>query len=239
MAARFRSSGQGGQAAKSALEISLEMRQAQMPNDGEIHVAAGAGQRLHAGRRRRQHRRADRRRRRAGRRHGHRADERQAARRDQEAVRQTDPLHRSTRTSIPITSAATRRSPRPAARPAAASPTIHRARKRAEPDERAGRQAGRDGPRRLADRHVLPRGEGHLLQRRSGDALPRCGGAHRRRHHRVLPPLGCRGRRRHLRDHELSGHRCGERRQRPGRDRRPEPHPRPGGARARAGRRHL
>src|SRR5688500_18940164 len=30
--------GQAGRPAKSALEISLEMRRAQMPNDGEIHV---------------------------------------------------------------------------------------------------------------------------------------------------------------------------------------------------------
>ena len=36
-------SGQGGQTAKSALEISLEMRRAQMPNDGEIHVVPVQG----------------------------------------------------------------------------------------------------------------------------------------------------------------------------------------------------
>ena len=42
-----------------------------------------------------------------------------------------------------------------------------RARKRAQPDERAGRQAARRRHRRVADRHVLPGGEGHLLQRRS------------------------------------------------------------------------
>ena len=46
-----------------------------------------------------------------------------------------------------------------------------RARERAHPDERARRT--RSPTAVVADRHVLPRGEGHLLQRRSRDAVSR------------------------------------------------------------------
>ena len=65
----------------------------------------------------------------------------------------------------------------------------HRARERAEPDERADRDAGAVPVRRVADRHLLHEAEGSVLQQRSGRRHASAGGAYRRRQHRLLPPL--------------------------------------------------
>ena len=63
-----------------------------------------------------------------------------------------------------------------------------------ETDERATARSARDAVRRVADRHVLHRGEGAVLQRRGRAGAAPAGGAHRRRLDRVLPQVGCRRR---------------------------------------------
>ena len=153
---------------------------------------------------------------------------RQGARRDPEAVATSRSATSSTRTSIPDHTGGNEVDRQGRQHDRRAAPTDdHRARERAEPDERAGRQAVADADRGVADRHVLPRGEGLLLQRRSRSMLYHDhGGAHRRRHDRLLPPS----------DVVVAGDifittgypviDLAERRQRPGRHRRPEPHPR-------------
>ena len=69
-----------------------------------------------------------------------------------------------------------------------------------------------DAVGRLAHEHVLRREEGALLQRRRHRSHPRAGCAHRRRQHRVLPPLGRDLGGRRVRHDELSVHRPCERR---------------------------
>ena len=56
----------------------------------------------------------------------------------------------------------------------------------------------------VADRHLLRRRMVAVLERRGGAVVPRPGGAQRRRHDRVLPPLGRHQHRRHLRHPGLS-----------------------------------
>ena len=77
----------------------------------------------------------------------------------------------------------------------------HRARERAEPHERAGRQPGAAAVQGVADRHVLRRRQGPLLQRRGRRARARAGRAHRRRRHGVVPQVR-RGRRRRPLHHD-------------------------------------
>ena len=130
--------------------------------------------------------------------------------RDPEAVGQADPLHHQHARPSAITPAATRSSRRPAARsPAAMSPARsrrppaphHRARERAEPHERAERARRRRfrSPRWPTDTYFTEQ------QRSCSSTAKRCqllhqpDGAHRRRQHRVLPPVRCRQHRRYLR----------------------------------------
>ena len=54
---------------------------------------------------------------------------------------------------------------------------------------RAHGQSAEDPRSRLAQRRVLLAQQGFLLQRRGGGGLSRARGAHRRRQHRVLPPI--------------------------------------------------
>ena len=139
----------------------------------------------------------------------------------------------STRTRTPITSAATSGSARQGAdlrprrragrrRPGRAR-RDHRARRDAEPDERARRGAGADAGRRVADVNVLRQAQGVLLQRRGRADHPPPVGAHRRRQRRVLPALRRDRRGRRLLDRQLPDHRPAARRQHHGRPRRAEP----------------
>ena len=112
---------------------------------------------------------------------GLRAARGQGAGRDPEAVRQADPLHHQ----HAVRSRSRRRqrssSARPGARPKAARPTIIANENVLTPDERV--RGGKPSPDRrcVADVSVLPRGEGHLLQRRADHAVPRHERPHRRR----------------------------------------------------------
>ena len=76
---------------------------------------------------------------------------------------------------------------------------------------RPGRMPGRPA---VADRHLLRRAEGAVLQRRGGADHPPARRAHRRRQHRLLPAVGRHRHRRHLHDDEVSVHRRAARRQR-------------------------
>ena len=88
--------------------------------------------------------------------------------------------------------AAGRRQLRAAARRGRREERVHRrSRERAQGDERADGRRGALAVRRVADRHVLPGRKGSVLQRGRHSAGARAGGAHRRRHPRVLPELGC------------------------------------------------
>ena len=85
---------------------------------------------------------------------------------------------------------------------------------------------GRQAPvavRRMADRDVLHRRQGDLLQQRGDSASASAGGAHRRRRGRVLPAVGCHRGRRCLHHHRLSRSSIVTRRQHSGRHRRVEP----------------
>ena len=98
----------------------------------------------------------------------------------------------------------------------------HRARKRAQPDERAGREAGAFAAADLADGELLRRvlQASRVLQRGRGGGLSRARGQHGRRQHRRVPPFGGHQRRRPLLDRQLSGDRRRKGRKRGRRDRR-------------------
>ena len=69
-----------------------------------------------------------------------------------------------------------------------------------------------DSRRRVAHQHLHRQGQEAVLQRRGRAHHPRAGRAHRRRQHRVLPPLRRDQHRRHLQHHQLPRHRRRQRR---------------------------
>ena len=124
-------------------------------------------------------------------------------------------------------------------------------RRRSERIRQRGARRGRDGDDRRARR--CPHGDEHAGDKAAAapeaawpvdtffddfhklseyvngepvDPLSREGGQHRRRQLRLLPPLRGHRRRQPLLDDQLSAHRHDEGRHDPGRDRRPQPHPR-------------
>ena len=213
--ATFTAAGRVRIARRGGLALGRRSPAAQQPqnfdNVADPHPA-GAGQRLHAGRRRRQHHRAGRQGRRAARRHAVRAAVEQDPGGDPHAVAAARFATSSTRTSTAITSAATRTSRKAGATIAGGNVAgrHQRRRRRARRSSRTttcckrmSAPTGRQPPiavGRVADEHVHRRRQEALLQRRRHPDHPPAGRAHRRRQHRVLPAVGRHQRRRHLHD---------------------------------------
>ncbi len=164
-------SGWGGRSSDAAADVkSLHVQ-------GNVWMLVGGGV---------ERRRSDRRRRRTGRRHDDRAAGRQDARRDQTARgRQADSLrHQHARASGSHrrqredrrggTVDCGRQLRRPGRTGRRERRGGHRARERAQPHERAGRQPGAAAVQSVADRHVLRRRQGHLLQRRGRSSSCTC-----------------------------------------------------------------